>query len=130
MQIFMKIDHKKNRTLFFFMPLVNVFAADCTVQILESTYTHIQSRKPQLLSFVLFWFNSFESTHKNRLHKRTYSHSIKICFRHHVHNGLFANMRKSDDGFKEKYPTLARELHFSLSAVDKQASVFIYAFAV
>ena len=30
MQIFMKIDHKKNRTLFFFMPLVNVFAADCT----------------------------------------------------------------------------------------------------
>ena len=31
MLIFMKIDHKKNRTLFFFMPLVNVFAADCTV---------------------------------------------------------------------------------------------------
>ena len=31
MQIFMKIGHKKNRTLFFFMPLVNVFAADCTV---------------------------------------------------------------------------------------------------
>ena len=30
MQIFMKIDHKKKRTLFFFMPLVNVFAADCT----------------------------------------------------------------------------------------------------